>query len=389
MSFALLGLWSAVWLVVGIVTHELAHALTARALGLRVAFCGVGYTSPRKIHFGNGETRWYIGLIPTNGLTYFLCDGLELPVRSMVLTIAAGPFSNMVLLAVGLLVLPLELLPFECSLALIVTSAAMATNLLPMEFGPKNRKLRSDGMLILQHLQGTAHRGQSLGTQIGTYQFLLQLSRQVQSTLGQLSPLLALAQYYERSGMSERAAEYLDEALDLQANAPPDQCLPELTQITQHTLGRIELDPDEVDPLSRDDFQLIRVLRLRRQERSEEAIAILKALLDQPNLRPRIRTSAEALLLLTENPSDMEARAEKLLRLRGAKGLHCDLALMFRAALCQSQLARDPESRRLQRQWKAFQKEAKTSASLIPDDILKRKYLEDLLGNELLHTQAE
>ncbi len=377
-------LWFFIWTFLGIVLHELAHAIAGRRLGLQVAFCGICISTKKpRLQWGTGPVRYFLGWPPVNGLTLVVHDGLRIPKRPFVLAIAAGPLVNLSLLVVGLSLYLTHLLPATVTFPLWVSSAFLCLSLVPMSLGPKGRRLRTDGMLILQILRETEHLGYSAGARIGLHQFLKTLSRNVYSRLGQVASLLTMSLDYLRLGATDRANACLDAAIHLQDHADPAQCLPILTGITSDLLGREVLDPESVPEHSRTEYLLLRAERQLRDLIVVMAEATLESIRDDPQARPVVRSLAEYLVLTRTATPDFILRAQRLLNKRGAAAIGLDERLQLLSKLCEHYFAHEPHAPQLARYLKQLTTDAKRAVRYLEEEDLRHAYLERLFPGRL------
>lgn len=233
--------WMPPWVVFSVIIHELGHMLGARMAGLRVAYCGVGIQKPL-FSFGIGETRYFFGLWPINGLTLIVHDGPRVPTGPMVFAVAAGPLTN---LAMGVVALTIDLLQPGAQPAwsmLATVSFLLTLNLLPIRSKGTGFTFRTDGMMILQLLNGTLRHGLSTGIKLRNHELLRELGEQVRSPLAMAAHELALAYETRRSlGDREAAEEWLNQAANRQQ-------MPEWTRAMQEWMGQRPIDsPDDVE----------------------------------------------------------------------------------------------------------------------------------------------
>ncbi|MEM7010822.1 MAG: site-2 protease family protein, partial [Verrucomicrobiota bacterium] len=246
MSYILqLLLWMPIWVVFSVIIHELGHMLGARIAGLRVAYCGVGIQKPL-FSFGIGETRYFFGLWPINGLTFIVHDGPRVPVGPMVFAVAAGPLTNLIM---GVFAIIFDILQpgVQTGWVMLATVSFLLTlNLLPIRSKGTGFTFRTDGMMILQLLNGTLRNGLSTGVKLRNHELLQELGEQVRSPLAMAAHELSLAYETRRSlGDHEAAEEWLNQAVSRQQ-------LPEWTRAVQEWFGQREIgDPSDVEWLSR------------------------------------------------------------------------------------------------------------------------------------------
>jgi hypothetical protein len=240
--------WLPIWVVFSVVIHEAGHAIGGRLVGLRVPICGVGIQKPL-FSFSLGATRCFFGLWPINGLTLLCCDSQNLPIRPMVIAVAVGPLTN---LLVGLISLSIDLaLPgTQPALAILTTlSFVLTLNLLPIRSKGTGFSFRTDGMMILRMLRRGQQQSLDVGAKLRNHEFLCELGQQVKSPLAQNSHDLAIAvELLNSIGARDLAEERFNRVIERQKNAPENQQLPVLTQFVGGQLGRPEIqDPPEVE----------------------------------------------------------------------------------------------------------------------------------------------
>lgn len=278
--------WLPVWIVFSVAIHEAGHAVAARLVGLRVAFCGVGIQKPL-VSFSIGQTRCFFGLWPINGMTLICRDSPELPLRPMIFAVAAGPLTNFL---VGLISLSIDLAltgPQPALSILTTLSFLLTLNLLPIRSRGTGFNFRTDGMMILQMLRRHRREGISIGVKLRNHDYLFELGKQVRSPLAQNSHELAIAlELIQSFGAGDLAAERLNRAIERQKNTPPSQQLPDLTRMVQERLGQIEIEnPADVGWVANDARQfvlLMRADRLAELERKPEALELLKIVATDP-----------------------------------------------------------------------------------------------------------
>lgn len=102
-----LGMWAG-WLSLLVVPHELAHALTAKAVGYRVWWVQFGSGRPL-IEWNLGGTRYSIRMVPLGGASQDLPGEGAWSRWRTALVILAGPMAHVVLAAAALALSPLSL----------------------------------------------------------------------------------------------------------------------------------------------------------------------------------------------------------------------------------------------------------------------------------------
>jgi len=322
---------------------------------------------------------------------YAMFYHITYPHIKYMIAIAAGPLINLALFLIGLLLDLTGLVPRQIALPLWVSSALLSINLVPVMFGPKGRRLRTDGMLLLQFWRGTDHTAYDLGAKLEGYNFLRELSEGVHSPQGQIASYLTLAQDYQSAGAQAHAHASLQHALALQDEAKPAETLPELTRICQDYLGLSDADPEEVDELSRPGLLLLKADRLIREDKPDDAREILKPLKESPDAEPWIRTQAEA-LLLTLDPPEVEVLADQtrdLLRRRGDDALTIDNRLKLLSFTCCQLTKQDQAATELGHFLKLLSRGAKQAAQSITETQVQEAYLAMLFPPELADYRPE
>jgi len=154
-------------LIVSILPHEFSHAFAARWLGFRVFKVYVGYGKP--VFTGNlfgFQTEFRA--IPLGGYVLATPTDARRSRLKQLVFIFAGPFANLLLCTVPLLVVPLhqlwefDLLGRSVSLGQVFLGAnllILAQNLWPHTFNTPIGKLASDGKLLWQLLFAKSDMG--------------------------------------------------------------------------------------------------------------------------------------------------------------------------------------------------------------------------------------
>lgn len=157
-----------------IILHELAHAITARLLGLRVFSIQVGY-GKILYHTYLGKIAVVLRSLPLGGLTYISAPRLTYPRLRFGLTYLAGPFVHLaILLGLGPLWFkmgglwgadrsPAYLLLTDWLMANLIV---LITNLIPRRVDTPYGPTRSDGGQILNAL---IHKPKDIAERLARY----------------------------------------------------------------------------------------------------------------------------------------------------------------------------------------------------------------------------
>jgi hypothetical protein len=135
-------------LVVVVVAHELGHALTGRALGLRIHEVEIGY-GPRLARLRLGRTEVEVRLLPFGGHTVMVPERAA-PAR-MAAGVLAGPLANLAVIVVTLFVWPRSG-PWVPPLV-IANTIVLIGNLWPTRVATPLGRVASDGLALVTLLR--------------------------------------------------------------------------------------------------------------------------------------------------------------------------------------------------------------------------------------------
>ena len=375
--------WLPIWVLFSIVVHELGHALAAKMVGLRVGFCGVGMQRPL-ISFGVESTRYFFGLWPINGLTLLARDSPRLPTGPMVFAVAAGPLAN---LLVGFAALGLDWLTPGVQPAwsvLATVSFLLTLNLLPIRSKGTGFSFRTDGMMILQILNGTQRHGLSIGLRLRNHEFLRALGEQVHSPLAQSAHELALAFETLRSlGSREEATTWLHRAVARQNQSAISQQLPEWTRALKERFGDLDFpnssDVDWAQPTTRPYILVLRAERLAELNQKPEAAQLAKqaiALADRQNCI-EAREAAEVVLFEVDPPENADGQLTMMIERSSRNALESISRVRLLSCHC-SRL--DSGSSEFREAFDLFRETLETEALGIAEPEAREKFLKRWLA---------
>jgi len=140
----------------GVIIHEIGHALTGKVFGFVITSFGVGTSGPFLI-LPIGRTRFYLGLIqPFQGLTFaFLPRPFTDRIR-LVAYVSGGIAANALCMAAALCLtvyLPLGMPSIFLGIFAAANALIAIVSLIPVHFRVGGTILRSDGKLLLEILR--------------------------------------------------------------------------------------------------------------------------------------------------------------------------------------------------------------------------------------------
>jgi len=292
----------------GVMIHEIGHALTGKVFGFVITSFGLGTAGPFLI-LPIGRTRFYLGLIqPFQGLTFaFLPRPFTDRIR-LAAYVSGGIAANALCMAAALCLtvyLPLGMPSIFLGIFAAANALIAIVSLIPVHFRVGGTILRSDGKFLLEILR-TDYQNSSI-EDIQFVQGCRRLWRAVGDRMMERLCTLNAALSWLELGSPTKCESLLAEAADLNASHP---YIDWLEGVTRANLALFRQEPSEVSltliqAVSCDEnagaearylLDLLRACQLHNEGRHAEAMAALGSLSEDLISRTRPELGMLALI---------------------------------------------------------------------------------------------
>jgi hypothetical protein len=319
-------LWIGLALFASLLLHELGHAVAGALAGFRVVTCGVGLGRPLVAGRLFGVCFHWSRSV-TLGLTVGVRERLEAPGGARVAFFSGGIVANLLSALVSFGLLRAGVRSSFLEVFGIVSLCQGLANALPFAFRSGEATLRTDGLLILDQLRGTAADALTPAERIRTFQVLREHCRALGALRGTVAYTLHLALAQIEAHEIAHAGETLgDPCLEDPARGGFAQGLEQVVRaLFQSASGASDAEEaiDRALEACRDDRVATALLQLERARRSlargEDAGAAVRAATESARAAKSadLVRYAGALAIATEPSADLLDAHRRLVALLG------------------------------------------------------------------------